>query len=189
MPNWCCTRYAVRSSKKEDVQKLFDQMSRLECMKKSFIENDFGQTWLGNLVAFLGGDWEKIYCRGSWGCLEMAGDDLMFSTETAWREMSEFRHFVESEYPGMKFYYISEEPGSEYYVTNDADGEFFRYLFEIEHDDEYGDFKTEREARECAGKIIGREIPEGEDINAALYEWSEKNGDYAFYHAYEIIND
>lgn len=59
MPNWCSTDYYVVGSKKE-VLDLNKKMERLENRKKSLVKNDFGNTWLGNLVNYLGGDWEKV---------------------------------------------------------------------------------------------------------------------------------
>lgn len=69
MPNWCSTDYYAVGSKKE-VLDLNKKMERLENRKKSLVKNGFGNTWLGNLVESLGGDWEKVYCRGEWMCRE-----------------------------------------------------------------------------------------------------------------------
>lgn len=36
----------------------------MEKRKTSILPNGFGKMWLGNLVYKLGGDWEKLRCRG-----------------------------------------------------------------------------------------------------------------------------
>lgn len=88
MPNWCSTDYYVVGSKKE-LSDLNRKMEKLENRKKSLVKNGFGNTWLGNLVKYLGGDWEKVYCRGEWMCREYDKEKntLTFTTETAWCEM------------------------------------------------------------------------------------------------------
>ena len=45
-------------------------MKGLEEREKPSVENDFGTSWLGCLVAALGKDWQDIHCRGSWSELE-----------------------------------------------------------------------------------------------------------------------
>lgn len=73
MPNWCFTSVVVDGNKK-DVRSLYSIMSKLESRKKPLVDNGFGNTWLGCLVTKLGGDWEKIYCRGSWSNLYYKGE-------------------------------------------------------------------------------------------------------------------
>ena len=64
MPNWCWTSYVAVGDKK-DIRDLYKKMKSLEDSEKSLIENGFGNTWLGNLVTILGGDYHKISCRAS----------------------------------------------------------------------------------------------------------------------------
>ena len=77
-------------------------MNELECMKDPGMhENEFGSTWLGNLVIKLGGDWKKIYCRGSWNNLFHDNEVISFSVESAWDEPDEVRNFIEEKYPNI----------------------------------------------------------------------------------------
>ena len=69
MPNWCWTSYVAVGDKK-DIRDLYKKMKSLEDSEKSLIENGFGNTWLGNLVTILGGDYHKISCRGEFGNLD-----------------------------------------------------------------------------------------------------------------------
>ena len=137
MPNWAYTQY-IATGDKEQLQKLLAVMDELECMKAPGLhKNGFGPTWLGNLVIKLGGDWEKIYCRGSWDNLQLTDDCIMFSVESAWGELNEVRHLIEAHFPGIRLYYQSEEPGMGIYVTNDPTGEYFpdRYYLWVEDED------------------------------------------------------
>ena len=56
MPNWCSTSYVVTGDKNE-VRDLYEKMRSLEEREKPLVENDFGVTWLGNLVTLLGRSW------------------------------------------------------------------------------------------------------------------------------------
>lgn len=112
-------------------------MDELECLKApGLYENSFGLKWLGNLVIKLGGDWKKIYCRGSWDNLLLHEDgSISFSVEAAWDEPNEVREFIESKFPDIKLYYQSEEPDMAIYQTNDALGDYFpeRYYLWLEN--------------------------------------------------------
>lgn len=137
MPNWAYTQY-IATGDKEQLQKLLAVMDELECMKAPGLhENGFGPTWLGNLVIKIGGDWEKVYCRGSWDNLQRTDDCIMFSVESAWGELNEVRHLIEEQFPGIKLYYQTEEPGMCIYQTNDDTGAYFpeRYYLWVEDGD------------------------------------------------------
>ena len=97
MPNWCYTSYVIDGKRKE-VQSLFSKMNNLENRKKPLVGNTFGKRWLGCLVTKLGGDWQKVYCRGSWSDLDWNGSILRFNTETAWGPMTEVFKFIKSIY-------------------------------------------------------------------------------------------
>lgn len=141
MPNWCNTCWKA-TGEHEQVEKLYTIMRELEKMPDpGLVENGFGSTWLGNLVIKLGGDWNKIYCRGEWNYLEYRDGILIIDIESAWSEPNEVRDFIEEKLPGIKIYFQSEEPGCVIYETNDPTGEYFPdrfYLWdEISLDTEY----------------------------------------------------
>lgn len=112
MPNWCSTSYVVTGDKKE-VRDLYEKMKSLEEREKPLVENDFGVTWLGNLVTLLGRSWKEVYCRGEWSGLivDIEDNELRFYTMTAWSELQQLRHFLQEKYPSLTFYFRSEEPG------------------------------------------------------------------------------
>lgn len=157
MPNWCSTTYVAKGDP-EQIGKLYDIMTELKAMPDpGLLPNDFGSTWLGNLVAKLDGDPSKIYCRGKWfeeDPTRIGETTLRFDTETAWGELDEVRHLIEEKFPKIKLYYKSEEPGMCDYYTNDKEGLFFanRYRVWIEDIGETEYFDTLEELCEYVQK-------------------------------------
>lgn len=62
--------------------------------KEPFIKNGFGTKWIGCMVDALGKDWNEVSCRGEWANLEINGDTLRFTTETAWTPCNEVLDFA-----------------------------------------------------------------------------------------------
>ena len=188
MPNWCNTEY-IATGPKQDLRDLHDKIKELETMEKSLVDNGFGNTWLGNLVTILGGDWEKVYCRGEWTYAEWDDDNLRISTWTAWVEMKEVRQLIEQYYDNrIKIFFISEESGCGYYYTNDTEGKYFPYRFEIVSDEgETHSFKTEEEARKYIESLIGRTLADDEDMDDALNECQGED-EWISYHEYELTD-
>ena len=136
MPNWAYTSYRI-VGKKEEVQDLYSKIQQLQNMEEPLEPNGFGNLWLGCLVTILGGDWNKIYCRGH--IIDYSLDDSVLSidTETAWSEMQEVRQFIQQIYPSLEILYYEEEPGWGIYQTNDHDKRFFSFRYIL--DDLEGD--------------------------------------------------
>ena len=124
MPNWAYTNYVVKGDTSE-VAALHKTIHDLEAREKSYLPNGFGKLWLGNLVSILGGDWEKIYCRGQILDYSLEDDILSMNVESAWGEMDETRHFLQTVFPSLKIYFQTEEPGMCIFQTNDATGTYF----------------------------------------------------------------
>lgn len=135
MANWAFTQYKIRG-REDEVTALHQTIKNLEQRDESLLPNGFGKLWLGNLVHTLGGDWEKIYCRGE--ILDYSLDDgiLTMNTETAWGEMSDTRHFVMSKFPTLEVFFQTEEPGMCIFQTNDAKGEYFPEKWLLDWNDE-----------------------------------------------------
>ena len=192
MPNWCYTSYVVTGDQ-EELDDLYSKMQSLENSPESLVPNDFGPTWLGNLVTLFKGDWKKIKCRGYWTFLDRS-DYIHFETETAWVDMRETFDFIESKYDTIKFYYQSEEPGCEYYVTNDLNGDFFpeRYCFTPNlHQDTYLYMSDEEdEFLKDVSKTIGVEVCSLEEAKEEVYNYNKNKNynDSAHIIIYEIVN-
>lgn len=197
MSNTCFTTYKVVSENKKDVTKLFKTIQRLEKRKTPLVKNGWydPKLWLGCLVKALGGDPQKVYCRGTITFYEMEDDVLTLNTETAWAEMSETRHFIESCFPGMKIYYIEEESGCEIFNTNDSEGIYFkdRYYLDGFDDSEY--FETLEEAAKYVKDIVGHDVEADFDVidkalNAYMEEHEEDDPDcYYSFHEFKEVND
>lgn len=197
MSNTCFTTYKVVSENKKDVTKLFKTIKRLDGRKTPLVKNGWydPKFWLGCLVKALGGDPQKVYCRGTITFYEMEDDVLTLNTETAWAEMSETRHFIESCFPGMKIYYIEEESGCERFYTNDSEGIYFkdRYYLDGFDDSEY--FETLEEAAKYVKEIIGHDVEADFDaIDKALSDYVEEHEEddpdcYYSFHEFKEVND
>lgn len=162
MPNWCSTSLVIEGDKNEIID-LYGKMRSLEERKESLLPNNFGKTWLGNLVTILGGNWEKIYCRGYWFGLTKDDDDgaIRFCIESAWSEPRETLRFIFDCYKKLNIYYIADEPGNGHYVTNDDSGEFFPERFAIINYDECGEtewFEDEDDFLKRVGELLGCEV-------------------------------
>ena len=102
MPNWASTAYVFKAKNQEQAKELYDKIDSLAKMEEPLVENGFGKLWMGCLVNLLGGDWDKVYCRGEIIDYNLTDDHVSIECETAWGEMPEFRHFIEQQYPGSK---------------------------------------------------------------------------------------
>ena len=135
MPNWAYTTYKIKGSEKE-VAALYKTIQDLAERKESLLPNGFGKLWLGNLVHILGGDWEKTYCRGHILDYSLENGILKINTETAWGEMSDVRHLLETKYPSLQIFFQTEECGMCIFQTNDATGEIFPERWLLDWNDE-----------------------------------------------------
>lgn len=195
MPNWSTTDYFVIGSTKE-IMDLNKKMEKLENRKKSLVKNGFGNTWLGNLVQYLGGDWEKVYCRGEWMCrnYDKERNALAFTTETAWQEMNEWRRFIESCYKTIKILYVTEEPGCGIYQTNDKEGIFFKSKYILDYGEDVEYFENMDQAVSFIKNLISVKIEEKtvNGIQKELDAYAEENDAedlYYSFHEFEKVDN
>ncbi|MCF0185151.1 MAG: hypothetical protein HUJ98_01520 [Bacteroidaceae bacterium] len=188
MPNWCFSSYVIKGEPKE-ISSLYNTMNELDDERKgSLVKNDFGETWLGNLVVALGEDWQKVYCRGSWSNLTLMSDtELSYDTETAWDRCKEVDDLLKKKFPSIQIFYIVEEPGMEIYYTNDTDCAYFTAVHVVESEDGIDEFVEYEDAKDRIEEIIGRELSADDDLDDALQDWAEANDTYASYHKFDII--
>lgn len=193
MPNWAYTQYHCVGDK-EQLQKLHTIMTELENMKSPGLhENGFGSTWLGNLVIKLGGDWNKVYCRGSWDNLLLHdGGNVSFTVESAWGEPDEVRRFIEEKIPNIKLYYQTEESGMGVYQTNDATGLYFPEEFYLWVEDEKTEYYDNLEALiKDVEKITGsKNLKTLDSCKKALESYSRKHSDLGYVlEEFTVINE
>ena len=186
MSNWCSTSYRI-VGKKEEVADLYSKIQQLQNMEEPLEPNGFGNLWLGCLVTILGGDWNKIYCRGH--IIDYSLDDgvLSIDTETAWSEMQEVRQFIQKVYPSLEIFYYEEEPGWVIYQTNDRDGRFFSFRYILD-DLEGGDgpeyYDDTDSLLEAASEIFGKELKSMADLEDIVEE-----SDCFSLHCVSVVND
>lgn len=188
MPNWCSASYAIEGDA-EEVKSLYKLMKRLQEQKEPSVPNGFGKTWLGCLVNALGGDYNKIHCRGDWNNLEMEGKILKFTTETAWSPCDETFELVCEKFPTLCYFYQSEEPGLAEYWTNDQEGKYFpdKYIADLctPNDKWYKEyFVNQTEIFKWFEEISGQSVESITEILAIAEQWKNEN-DKSFCNIYE----
>ena len=185
MPNWAYTSYRI-VGKKEEVQDLYSKIQQLQNMEEPLETNGFGNLWLGCLLTILGGDWEKVYCRGK--IIDFSLDDgvLSINTETAWSEMQEVRQFIQQNYPSLEIFYYEEEPGWGIYQTNDHDKRFFsfRYILDDLEGDKPEYYDDTDSLLKAASEIFGKELK----TMAGLEDIVEESDGYSL-HDIQVVND
>ena len=199
MPNWCYTNYVIKG-REEEVAALHKIITDLENRKESLLPNGFGKLWLGNLVHTLGGNWEKIYCRGRILDHHIEDGSLMLLVESAWSEPSETRHFILEKFPGLEIIFQSEESGMCIFETNDKDGTYFPHRWLLDFTDEsrniyfYEYFETLPEVADFLKEFClpGAEIEATkESILAALDDYLNEHPDPVSYmfEEFKVIED
>lgn len=89
------------------------------------------QCELYEAVEILGGNPDSMCCRGTIVDVECYRECLSFWMSTAWREQSDFRHFLEERFPEITVYWYDEEPGCGWYATNDNSWKY-HYVTDID---------------------------------------------------------
>lgn len=133
MPNWCNTTIYFYTDKK-DIKSL--EYFRKELLtfgyKPSYIKNDFGSYWLGNVWYYYMNE-DASFVDGARGVVNYIGDienkdDILYftlDTETAWSFSSSFwEKILNNKYPEINFDFIAEEIGCGYFVKRDDAGLF-----------------------------------------------------------------
>lgn len=191
MANWADTSYVIVD---KGARELYNLMSNLKQRSEPLHPNSWGNNWLGNLVIALGGDWERVDCRGAW--LEMEwneeAEELRFRTESAWTHPHEVMELVKEKFPDISIFFISEEPGMEIYVTNDSKGLYYPYrYFCAPYDGECAYFDENGEQRFLAdiSNCIGKEVKTLADVRDAVIEYNEEHEDEPLdYGIYDVID-
>ena len=178
MPNWCYCSYTIIGDEKE-LNDLYEKMKSLEDREESLVENDFGKTWLGNLVTLLGGNWKDVSCRGEWFDLGKGQDCLRFNVQSAWSEPYEVNAFLVEKFPSLGIYFLAEESGMGYYVTNDVTGAVYdvRYRLTKDSTEEEYDFMDGEEERLFAtvSELIGKDVSSINECQEAIQQYNDNN--------------
>lgn len=188
MPNWCYTSITIIHKDERKLKDFYEKVNTWA--KKTYFENGFDcpkidYWWLGNIVGNSGlAKWTKkengdsgfvpnISCRGTLQSIELLGNQINISTETAWSPMLEMWQLLCQKYlRGAEIYYTADEGGNELYQTNDPDM-IGKYYIDIVDDvpEEFDDIaESEYEAtEEMVVKLLQRILHSDEtDIKKLL---------------------
>ena len=162
MANICLTNYIV-TGKESELRDLYSKMDFANENKNAL---DVSSCYF--LATTLGCKYTDFYCRGDFYDAELKEKDgeyyLSFFVESAWRELSEWRAFISSKYPHLKFYFIAEECGEDIFETNDKTHKYFvdKYILHIDGDNEYFKFDEQED--------IVKRINEETNLNVKTFE-------------------
>lgn len=165
MANYCTTDVTV-TGPKEQVENLYSIMHKLEGCNP-------GSIWYGDLVTALGGEWEKVYCKGDFFNIDYQDGVLSWSDEFAWSEPHEVFDFLREKFPEIDIRFYAEETGCNYLVTNIPGFAFFVSDFNCEW--EYHD--TLDDLLAYAKGIFGRDFSSFEELK----KFSENQDDCYVY--------
>ena len=185
MPNWCDTTYKAVGTKKQ-VKEFYD-------LAMKAWNNEDNKGWLGHFVTGLGGDWEKVPCRG-WMRDEpnMCGNGTWCEVyaDTAWCEPPEWRHFIESKIKGLKIYYVAIEPGCDVYLSND-DEYADKYYVDAGPEQPDDMFMTEVGVCDFVEKHYQANVNSIEDCYAAAEGINDNDDDdeWLYIHNIEVCDD
>lgn len=188
MANWATTSYRIEGNQK-DLQEVFDLCEAFDSGERPPMKQDAAKDWEGNIISALGMETRVGYLRGFIQSYELTDGLLSIEAEEAWGT-TEFRHFLQCHYPGMKVYFIIEEDGNAVYATNDTDGKYFAFRFIVDScvdgEDDYEEFKSEEEALAYAANRLQRDEVTLEEIEL----WNEEHecgDDYICIHEFELV--
>lgn len=131
MPNWCYTNITIEHNNQKELEK-FEKLLN-EWTSHNYIENGFGNDWLGNVVGNSGIgtidigtiDTNKdtdLNCRGSLVECDLDDRYLTITTETAWVPMLKmWSKLIDKYLPGAELTYEAEESGVGLYCTNNQE--------------------------------------------------------------------
>lgn len=196
MPNWCSTTINFVGTA-EDLADLREQI--MDYTKDSFVKNDFGNMWLGNIVIGFGfedeidSDNANLRCRGEIDYCSYVEKNsgtnnyvLEIQTTTAWSPMMKMWYtIIEKHYDNrIKIYWVAEEPGTLLYISNDKSyfGENYHVDWCIDNSDVGSEYLTyASSAAEFMNCIIRdnhlniKAVTENDVVEA------EKNGGYVHF--------
>ncbi len=188
MPNWCSTSVKIVGEEEslDKILAILDDMQNREDPKTS----DFGRMWLGELVKKLGGDIEKVYCRGWIDYYESNGEEISLYYESAWAPMFDVHDLIREKFPDVAIYYQAEEPGMIIYQTNSFDYFPDRYYLYVE--DGYTEYFEDIDDLIAAIKDITgkKELKTLADGKAAMEDYSEEHSNLGYsLHEFELVED
>lgn len=136
MPNWCFSTVVFYTNQEnvKELHRLHDELSRI-METKSSVENDFGNSWLGNVAAAHGLDYNKVRCRGTIDSIDdfnVKDPSFSICTSTAWGPTPDLWDAVCNDFQEIDYVYCAEEDGCQVYVNTDQGGVYLEDRFLID---------------------------------------------------------
>ena len=141
MPNWCYTEYVFKGEPKEiDLfYNKVNQWSNDDPDSPFHVDNDFGDSWLGNIVNNSMEDLEaynKTRCRGALNDIDVIEPGMLYlSTETAWcaAPLMWLAILKKLNLNSIRMAFYEEEPGWGLFNIYDPDNiAFSNNLYQVE---------------------------------------------------------
>lgn len=131
MANWMTIIYKVDGDKQQ-LQEVKGVIEETMSMTVPVEKSDFGVRWIGCMVKALGGDPEKVYCRGS--VIECGMTDGVLTVMVDIAESvycEELFKFLQQRMPNCKVYYLEDDNCDTRY-SNDKDWKYFSVFYSQE---------------------------------------------------------
>ena len=145
-----CNANYVIEGKAQELDRLYQLMKEQEeqpCTEN----NQWGNTWLGNLVMALGKDPKEYFCKGKWTDLHRGDGTLSMSIEIEWAPAYVMMALLKVTFPSFRIYYKAEQLCERIYEKNDVRGKYFP---EKEKDGETYHITNEKYCRKMALVIL-----------------------------------
>jgi len=193
MPNWAEVTYACITNDEKEAKKLYNAIHDIDKRRNPLAKSDFGRLWLGCFVKQLGGDENKLRCRGEITDYELEkledGYVVKIHQETAWGEQTDVRDLIEKTLPSIKVLYIVEEPGCEIFCTNDVEGRFFPERFALDGSEDHEYFERLEQVTDYLKEHYDIVAESAKEIENALDKYNEEHDDddeYLYFHQFEV---
>ena len=182
------------TGRKDELDAFVQTVNSLPSLPE-FHPNGFGPWWLGNLVHALGGDWEKIPCRGvinpepnagiSWSCAEPGlnwsvsldeKDVARFSLTMAWGLDTRLLDFINEKWPSLEFAWKATDEFGNFYERHDPDGLLDGDTYEFDAPDACKSYEDKEKFLADLREFSGLDL-KAEDSDSAILdrfgEWLE----------------
>lgn len=176
MSNICYSDWVIEGEASE-IQDLYNKLTN-EISNNAYTEliprYDKSPKWLGNVVAYFGGDNDEIKCWGTfYNVLLDDKGNLTFSTYTDNNDMAETWYFVCSKYKTLKVFYYSEETAASGIWTNDKEGRYFQAGWQLKETDNYNTYQTKEEAMQHLSEILKKPVTTLDDIDCEIDSFND----------------
>lgn len=126
MPNWCYSKFRFTGDK-DQLKDFYNKVKYFISDEFKGIENDFGTSWLGNVLHGFEINDDKLNYRGDIYDITDNGDNVEICNYSAWNDNADmWSAIIEKHYDNICFVFISEEEGMGLYINTDIEGKYYK---------------------------------------------------------------